>query len=518
VLHGSSEMNRPLAVRLVLTPLRSAVFILASVMLALDDVIAAVATTPGGAARGIVRLSGPQTVAIVSQCFQTAAASPTDWQQLVQPNVVSGCVMCKFAHDGTTSDIVVEQSPQQLPADLFLWPTTRSYTRQPLAEIHTFGSPPLVQAVLQAVCTAGARLAQPGEFTLRAFLAGRIDLTQAEAVLGVVDAADRRQLHTALGQLAGGLSRPLQQLRSQLLDLLADLEAGLDFVEDDIRFVSSGELEHRLTHAAMELERIGKQLSQRSTGAGVPRVALAGWPNVGKSSLFNALVGEAAALVSAQAGTTRDYLTAVVDAGGAAVELIDTAGIEAKGNGCEENDEHEKRAGQKLEDRAAQTAAIEQHRQADLRLLCLDSTRLPNAWEQSELASVASRGGTLVVLTKCEEVQRCNLETPAIQTSSLTGAGLDSLRGAIHDALDAQPSEASVVAGTAARVRASIDRAAESFARARHLIAADAVHQTAEELVAAELRTALAELGQVVGAVYTDDLLDRIFSRFCIGK
>ena len=133
-----------------------------------------------------------------------------------------------------------------LPTDLFLWPTSRSYTRQPLAEFHTFGSPPLLDALLQRVCAAGARLAQPGEFTLRAFLAGRIDLTQAEAVLGVVDAADRRQLDTALEQLAGGLSRPLHQLRDDLLNLLADLEAGLDFAEEDIRFVSGGELNRRL--------------------------------------------------------------------------------------------------------------------------------------------------------------------------------------------------------------------------------------------------------------------------------
>ncbi|HTQ38634.1 MAG TPA: tRNA uridine-5-carboxymethylaminomethyl(34) synthesis GTPase MnmE, partial [Pirellulales bacterium] len=186
-------------------------------MLTLDDTIAAVATAPGGAARGIVRLSGPQAVEIISRCCQ-ALDSAMDWKRLTQPTAVAGSFMCT-----SSSDLPSDARLLQLPANIFLWPTARSYTRQPLAEIHTLGSPPLLQLVLQTVCAAGARLAQPGEFTLRAFLAGRIDLVQAEAVLGVVEAADRRQLQTALAQLAGGLSQPLQQLRDELLDLLADL-------------------------------------------------------------------------------------------------------------------------------------------------------------------------------------------------------------------------------------------------------------------------------------------------------
>src|SRR5205807_699202 len=136
-----------------------------------------------------------------------------------------------------------------VPATIYVWPTVSSYTRQPTAELHLPGSPPLLEAALHAVCQAGARLAQPGEFTLRAFLAGRLDLTQAEAVLGVIDAGSRRQLDSALGQLAGGLSRPLTQLRDELLDCLAELEAGLDFVEEDIQFISANELKRKLTGA-----------------------------------------------------------------------------------------------------------------------------------------------------------------------------------------------------------------------------------------------------------------------------
>jgi tRNA modification GTPase len=493
-------------------------------MFTLDDTIAAVASAAGGAARGIVRLSGPQVAEIVPRCFQPDDAA-LDWKRIIQATVIPGRVICHCSNGQAAN-----QRPLELPADVFLWPTRRSYTRQPLAEIHTIGSPPLLQAVLNTLCSAGARLAQPGEFTLRAFLAGRIDLMQAEAVLGVVDAADRRHLHAALEQLAGGLSRPLQQLRSDLLDLLADLEAGLDFVEDDIRFVAPGELENRLSRAAAQLEHIQGQLADRNAGADLPRVVLVGWPNVGKSSLFNALVGNAAALVSPQAGTTRDYLIATIDAGGLSVQLIDTAGIIAEG-GTREADEElltdlsgnaaQRPSMSETLVAAAQAALAHQQRQADLRLLCLDATRPLNDWERVQLScDDASHGtnGTLVVMTKCDHITKLALKVPAMHTSSRTGVGLNNLRAAIREALTAQTGEASVVASTAARVRESIRLATESLSRAHQLVVPQALHQTAEELVAAELRAALAELGKVVGAVYTDDLLDRIFSRFCIGK
>src|SRR5205085_11342229 len=176
----------------------------------LDDTIAAIATAPGGALRGIVRLSGPTAVAITNQWFEGQESAEADHLPTCRRGAMRltgelGCV----------------------PATLYLWPTLSSYTRQPSAEFHLPGSPPLLEAALQAICQCGARLARGGEFTLRAFLAGRLDLTQAEAVLGVIDAEDRRRLNAALAQLAGGLARPLTALRQELLDLLAHLEAGL---------------------------------------------------------------------------------------------------------------------------------------------------------------------------------------------------------------------------------------------------------------------------------------------------
>jgi tRNA modification GTPase len=452
-----------------------------------EDTIAAVASPPGGAFRGIVRISGPGTVSCLRTCFQGPRSESPAWDTIRQARVFPGCLK-------------VGPPIGDLPCDLYFWPGPRSFTRQTVAEIHTIGSPPLLEAVLRAVCAAGARLARPGEFTLRAFLAGRIDLTQAEAVLGVIDARDRHQLDSALQQLAGGLARPLGQLRNQLLDLLADLEAGLDFVGEDIRFITDVELEERLAESVGQLRALEGQMAGRAETGQVFRIALAGWPNVGKSSLWNALVGQAAAIVADSAGTTRDYLTRRVTIGGLNCLLIDTAGIDPDSpDGVSA---------------AAQQLGTEQTRQADLQLWCIDATRPLNDWERANLPS-ANSSRQLRVLTKIDQESATVRPADAIPTSSQTGAGLDRLKEAIFEALSAQSDgESSVVACTAMRCRESLRRAADSLQQAREQLA----HAAGEEVVAAEIRIALDELGQVVGTVYTEDILDRVFSRFCLGK
>ena len=233
----------------------------------LDDTIAAIATAPGGALRGIVRLSGAQCVTIATHAFE--------------PDQTDSSPAGRFptCRRGT---INLPRDLGRVPVTLYLWPTTSSYTRQPTAELHLPGSPPLLEAALEIVCQAGARLARPGEFTLRAFLAGRLDLTQAEAVLGVIDAQGRQELDSALAQLAGGLARPLAALREQLLDLLAQLEAGLDFVDEDIEFISPAQLNHQLAAAAQLVENLANQMRDRSESGRLSRVVLVGLPNTGK--------------------------------------------------------------------------------------------------------------------------------------------------------------------------------------------------------------------------------------------
>jgi len=455
-------------------------------MLSLDDTIAAIASAAGGGGRGIVRLSGPRAAECVSRCFSSADGRlPADAQR-------------PSAFDG---EIALASLGRGVPCRLLVWPTARSYTRQAAAEFHTLGSPPLLEALLRSLCAAGARLAEPGEFTLRAFLAGRIDLTQAEAVLGVIDAADGRALEAALSQLAGGLASPLRQLREQLLDLLARLEAGLDFADEDIEFISAAELHELVTSAAAEVAALAARLRERSEGTAAFTAVLVGRPNAGKSSLFNALAGEARAIVSPLPGATRDYLTAELDLAGVAVRLIDTAGADPAAVGL---------AGE------AQRSRDEAIRVAQLELLCLDSSRPWQAWEREQFRN-ASRCPRLVLRTKCDVdlgVDAISREVEEHSTSAATGAGLDELRAALRAAAVSHAGETDVAALTSARCGESLRLAADCLARAADLCDG----QAGQELIAAELRVALHELGKVAGAVYTDDLLDRIFSRFCIGK
>ena len=218
-----------------------------------QDTIVALASAPGPGGRAIIRLSGPQAFAVASRHFTTP--------QTISP----GSRRC---YEG---QIHLSGVNAPLPADLLVWPGPRSYTGQDVAELHVISCPPLVELLIGQLLSAGARSAQPGEFTMRAFLAGKLDLTRAEAVLGVIEAGNRDQLKQALAQLAGGVSRPLQELRTDLLDLLADVEAGLDFTEEDIHFVNRDELLKRLASALAHVTLLGKQLEQRGFRRLVPR-------------------------------------------------------------------------------------------------------------------------------------------------------------------------------------------------------------------------------------------------------
>ena len=453
----------------------------------LDDTIAAVASPPGGAVRGILRISGPDAIKHATELFH--ANEPIDPSAITAATAIAGSIRL--------GDLTAP-----LPADIYVWPDRRSFTGEPVVEIHTVGSPPLLEMVLNSLISAGARLAERGEFTLRAFLNGRIDLTQSEAVLGVIDAAGPAQLDVALDQLAGGLARPLTDLRETLLNLLAHLEAGFDFADEDLPFITPDELAEELEAACHCVASLVGKMQSRHATADLIRVVLVGWPNSGKSSLYNALIGCTGAIVSPEPATTRDYLTAELGLDGAGCLLIDTAGVEPDVSGPDAEVRQ-----------SAQQATDGQSRSAEVELMCLDSTRPLNSWELARLAlDLSSR---IVVLTKTDLPSATDFAVPALLVSSLTGAGLDELRDRLRDAvLTARSSDTGVVAGTAVRCRESLNLTAESLDRALSITRTDA----AEELVASEIRIALAELGKVVGAVYTDDLLDRIFSRFCIGK
>jgi tRNA modification GTPase len=376
-----------------------------------------------------------------------------------------------------------------LPADLYLWPAPHTYTGQDMAELHALGSPPLVELLITHLLEAGARAARPGEFTLRAFLAGKLDLPRAEAVHAVIEANDRSELQQALAQLAGGVTRPLEGLREELLNLLADLEAGLDFADEDIHFLEPEALLRQLAKAMAQMTLVSKQLTERSISARPFRVVLAGRPNAGKSSLFNALTGAAGALVSDQPGTTRDYLVARLKVDGPPIELVDTAGWRPADDTIEAQAQHLGR---------------EQTQHADLILLCVEACSTLDAEEHAW----AQRPDVLTVMTK-NDLARAD---EGLATSTRTGSGIDALRQAIIERA-ASRKETALAPGLS-RCRHHVTRCLDHLRRGHEMVLFD----EPVDLLAVELRGALDELGEMVGAVYTDDLLDRIFSRFCIGK
>ena len=408
----------------------------------------------------------------------------------------------------------------RIPVSLLYWPTGRSYTGQPSAEFHLIGSEPLLREVVDGALSSGARAAKPGEFTLRAFLGGRLDLTQAEAVLGVIEAEGRGALNQALEQLSGNLSRPLEAMRDEVLNLLADVEAGLDFVDEDIEFISDEQLVIRLERIRDQIVHTWDAMQQRSGGGVRPVIALRGEPNAGKSFLMNRLTGEKSAIVADVPGTTRDVVVAEAEIHDRSVMLADTAGIEA---------------GRCAIERESQVKAKQASEGAVLRLWCIDSTRPDFREAFSRLRDVADAEKKLTdmdvwVATKAdkskydaaslkmmlEENQNVNpLGLELHLCSALTGDGILQLSEAIKQSLDSiDKEEVGSLLGTAARCRQTLMRARDAAEAAITLTQASQGH----EFVAAEIRSLAESIGEVTGTVYTDDLLDRVFSRFCIGK
>ncbi len=436
------------------------------------DTITALSTPAGPGARAIVRISGPASTAVLARLFTAS-------QPLVpgQRALLSGHLCLPGL--------------APLPADVYYWAAPHSYTGQDLAEIHMLSSPPLIEFLIAQLLQSGCRAAQPGEFTLRAFLAGKLDLTRAEAVHAVIESGSRDELKHALKQLAGGMARPLQELRDDLLNLLADVEADLDFADEDIRFVQQEEMLHRLGKALAQVTLLGKQIHQRGLAERVFRVVLTGRPNAGKSSLFNALAG-ADALVSPVPGTTRDYLVRRLHLGEALIELIDTPGWQAELGTIESQ---------------AQRLAREQTEQADLLLLCLEAGN-PLTPEEETMCR-QPHPPVLAIATKSDLV---NPQNDITATSAVTGVGLDSLRSLLGER--AQRLKQPALAPSLSRCRHHVESCLEQLRRAHGIV----LFEEQPELLALELRGALEQLGEMVGIIYTEDLLDRIFSRFCIGK
>lgn len=454
----------------------------------IDDTIAAIASPAGAARRGIVRVSGVRVVEVVLSRFR-ADDEGADLAKVRLPT--------RFPGRFTADTIGVP-----IPAALMLWPTNRSYTGQPMAEIHTIGSPPLLDAILETLFACGARGANRGEFTMRSFLAGRIDLVQAEAVLGVIDATDHEELQTALTQLGGGATSRLAEVRSEILSLLGDLEAGLDFVEEDIEFITKQQIFDRLEMCASHVDELASDTQHRLPSGYRPRIVLAGLPNAGKSTLFNRLMGTGKAIVSPIAGTTRDYLIGEVNIDGMQFQIVDTAGWESTSD---------------LIMNEAQNLRSDQMGTSDLVVWCTSATlQQAEAEVDSQLKRKAAEVSQVVsVVTQIDRIEGSPSADDSLQISVQADVGIDALLLEIkHCFQETRSSRSQLLTSTTARCRESLANASNAIKAAQSAAAVSA----GDEVIAFELRDALRQIGIILGEVYTDDILDHIFSNFCIGK
>lgn len=462
-----------------------------------ESTICAIATGSEGAYRGAIRVTGADAVSVAAKAFPNRPEST--W-------TANGAVRFQ--------ETICLDRLGLLPVDVFVWPDSRSYTGQPSVELHCLGNTIVLQSIQARLIECGAVLAQPGEFTLRAFLAGRLDLTQCEAVLGVIHAANDRSLNIALSQLAGGLSQPLSELRRSLVNLLADIEAGLDFVDEDIAFISKSQISDRLDSARSVVESLLQQMESRAAQTVQLQVAIVGAPNAGKSSLVNAIAEQNVSIVSSEPGTTRDYVRIRIDLDRVQIDILDTAGIE-------EADSTTPRG-------IAQQFTREQIDQADLILYCLsvedgDDDGDAGAWANSHLLK-NPKTQTWLLHTKCD-LTKCDLTVGrsakhhrsqrVFMLSTRERASVERLIQALRAwALERQESVNQVVPITAARCQASLTNAIQAIAHAQEAT----LQSRGDEIIASEIRLALEEIGLVAGTVYTDDILDALFSRFCIGK
>ena len=498
----------------------------------LDDTIVAIATPPGRGGIGVVRLAGPEARAIAapmlrlryemepgravfgeliepgsagnpfgfaqgelargslqSHTKETAAASMSLRQPLRNPDGRTGA---STLHSQRIDEVVVTffQKPH-------------SYTTDDIIEISAHGSPVVLRHVVELALAGGGRLAEPGEFTMRAFLNGRLDLTQAEAVRDLIDSQTLFQAKVAAQQLEGSLSKRLKPIKQKLVELIALLEAGIDFAEDDISVAQDATILNRIAEVRGPLEELAASFAYGKLVHEGLTLAIVGRPNVGKSSLFNRLVERERAIVTAQPGTTRDLVSETVAIGGIPVELVDTAGI--------------RRALDEAESIGIRKS-MEALSDADLVLVVLDATQ-PVGEEDRELMSHVEGRPAIVVENKSDlkssQFSVVSSQVPRVKTSALTGEGIPELRAVILQHVGGE-SGVQIETGFLTNVRHQrlVSDSLAGLDGATRAVDAHVPH----EMLLLDLYSALRPLDEITGATTTDDVLNLIFGTFCIGK
>jgi len=440
--------------------------------------IAAISTPPGHSGIGVVRLSGADARRIAEYILRFRAGH--EWQPW-------RAALAELIDE--RGDVV-----DQVVATFFERP--RSYTGEDVVEIACHGSPVVLRFCLERASRAGARLAEPGEFTLRAYLNGRIDLPRAEAVRDLIEATTLYQARVAAQQMEGSVSRRIRPLKEQLLELIALLEAGIDFADDDVSVAPAEEILRRLDPIERGLAALIASFDfGKLVHTGIS-LAIVGRPNVGKSSLFNRLLEQERAIVTDIPGTTRDLISEVASIGGIPIRFVDTAGI---------------RAGHDL----VETLGIERSYQAmadaDLTIVVVDLSEVVEPEDLALIERARAQGRFLVVGNKSDLPRRAVLVEDFAAVSALTGSGLDELRSRISPAAN-QEQESGFI--TSVRHEQLLRESGEALQHARQAVEFGIPH----EMLLLDLYAGLRPIDAITGATTADDILNRIFSTFCIGK
>jgi tRNA modification GTPase len=486
----------------------------------LDDTIVAIATPAGRGGIGVVRIAGPEARRIAGPMLRLKhelESGKTVFGELIEPSsevkipTLSQKDATKVGHPtaelrsaGTDEASVPTQSGRIDEVVVTFFAKPHSYTTDDVIEISAHGSPVVLRHIVEMCVGAGARVAEPGEFTMRAFLNGRIDLTQAEAVRDLIESQTLYQAKVAAQQLDGSLSRRLQPIKQKLVELIAVLEAGIDFAEDDVSVMPDQKILKHIAAVRKPLEELSASFAYGKIVHEGLTLAIVGRPNVGKSSLFNRLVERERAIVTATPGTTRDLVTETVAIGGIPVRLVDTAGIR------QALDEAESIGIRK---------SMEALADADLVLVVVDASE---GWtkEDGELMGQAQSRPVIVVENKCDLKIPTSpkigekWDTQAVLTSAVTGEGISELRTEIlkHVGGDSAMQETGFL--TNVRHAGLINDSLSALGAAQRAVTNKVPH----EMLLLDLYNALRPLDAITGATTTDDILNLIFSTFCIGK
>jgi tRNA modification GTPase len=493
----------------------------------LDDTIVAIATPPGRGGIGVVRLAGPEARAITAPMLRLKhdlQPGRAVFGELIEPETCRGASASDpamshlgsgISHAGTAAlrlssgqASAVPDAPSAATAAIdqvvvTFFEKPHSYTSDDIVEISAHGSPVLLHHIVELALARGARLAEPGEFTMRAFLNGRFDLTQAEAVRDLIESQTLYQARVAAQQLEGALSKRLQPIKKKLVELIALLEAGIDFAEDDVAVLPDSTIREHICAVRSPLEELAGTFTYGKIVHEGLTLAIVGRPNVGKSSLFNCLVERERAIVTATPGTTRDLVSETVALGGIPVKLVDTAGIR-----------HALDEAESIGIRKSMEALAE----ADMVLVVLDASQPLGSEDRELLDQVAQRTG--IVVGNKADLASSQFSVPGsqlafVRTSAITGEGIPQLRSEIlqHVGGESRPqTEAGFL--TSVRHQGLVCDSLTGLVAARNAVDNKVPH----EMLLLDLYNALRPLDEITGATTTDDILNLIFSSFCIGK